>query len=156
MAGSAGPAKSSEKEAPGAHKVKWKKVSSTSGPSPRPRHGHKAVAIKELIIIFGGGNDGIVEELHVLNTGEYFFCWRRILSDSILLSAATSQWFMPQVRGEKPTGCAAFGFICDGVRLLIFGGMMEYGRYSNDVSTITIKLFNGEIWSCTQKLPLAS
>lgn len=51
------------------HKVKWKKVNSTSGPSPRPRHGHKAVAIKELIIIFGGGNDGIVEELHVLNTG---------------------------------------------------------------------------------------
>jgi len=49
--------------------VKWKKVMSTSGPSPRPRHGHKAVAIKELIIIFGGGNDGIVEELHVLNTG---------------------------------------------------------------------------------------
>lgn len=51
------------------HKVKWKKVSTTSGPAPRPRHGHKAVAIKELIIIFGGGNDGIVEELHVLNTG---------------------------------------------------------------------------------------
>ena len=51
-------------------RVKWKKVSSTSGPSPRPRHGHKAVAIKELIIIFGGGNDGIVEELHVLNTGQ--------------------------------------------------------------------------------------
>jgi len=50
-------------------RVKWKKVMSTSGPSPRPRHGHKAVAIKELIIIFGGGNDGIVEELHVLNTG---------------------------------------------------------------------------------------
>ena len=50
-------------------KVKWKKVGSTSGPSPRPRHGHKAVAIKELIIIFGGGNEGIVEELHVLNTG---------------------------------------------------------------------------------------
>ena len=53
---------------------------------------------------------------------------------SIVVSVATSQWFMPQVRGEKPTGCAAFGFICDGVRLLIFGGMMEYGRYSNDVS----------------------
>ena len=52
----------------------------------------------------------------------------------VFVLAATSQWFMPQVRGEKPTGCAAFGFICDGVRLLIFGGMMEYGRYSNDVS----------------------
>jgi len=70
-------APSSEKDSSGTmagqnaspHKVKWKKVSSTSGPAPRPRHGHKAVAIKELIIIFGGGNDGIVEELHVLNTG---------------------------------------------------------------------------------------
>ena len=73
MAGSqAGAAKPTDKESPSqsaVHKVKWKKVSATSGPSPRPRHGHKAVAIKELIIIFGGGNDGIVEELHVLNTG---------------------------------------------------------------------------------------
>ena len=53
---------------------------------------------------------------------------------SLSLPAATNQWFAPQVRGEKPTGCAAFGFICDGVRLLIFGGMVEFGRYSNDVS----------------------
>lgn len=49
---------------------KWKKISTTTGPAPKPRHGHKAVAIKELIIIFGGGNDGIVDELHVLNTGK--------------------------------------------------------------------------------------
>ena len=49
---------------------KWRKVDGTTGPNPRPRHGHKAVAIKELIIVFGGGNDGIVDELHVLNTGE--------------------------------------------------------------------------------------
>ena len=51
-------------------RLKWKRVSSTTGPAPRPRHGHNAVAIKELIIIFGGGNDGIVDELHVLNTGK--------------------------------------------------------------------------------------
>ena len=50
-------------------KVKWKKVNSTTGPVPRPRHGHKAVAMKHLMIIFGGGNDGIVDELNVLNTG---------------------------------------------------------------------------------------
>ena len=50
-------------------KVKWKKIGTTTGPAPRPRHGHKVVAIKELIIVFGGGNDGIVDELHVLNTG---------------------------------------------------------------------------------------
>lgn len=73
MAGSQQAAAKSEEKEPSSqvtlNKVKWKKVSSSSGPSPRPRHGHKAVAIKELIIIFGGGNDGIVEELHVLNTG---------------------------------------------------------------------------------------
>ena len=85
-----------------------------TGPHPRPRHGHRAVAIKDLIIVFGGGNEGIVDELHVLNTG-------------------TNQWFAPPVRGDIPSGCAAFGFICDGVRLLIFGGMVEYGRYSNDL-----------------------
>ena len=50
--------------------LKWKKVSTTSGPSPRPRHGHRAVAIKDLMVVFGGGNEGIVDELHVYNTGE--------------------------------------------------------------------------------------
>ena len=49
--------------------VKWSKVDNSSGPVPRPRHGHRAVAIKELMVIFGGGNEGIVDELHVFNTG---------------------------------------------------------------------------------------
>lgn len=49
--------------------VKWKKVTNYTGPLPRARHGHKAVAIKDLIIIFGGGNGGIFDELHVFNTG---------------------------------------------------------------------------------------
>ena len=49
--------------------LKWRKITTTTGPAPQPRHGHKAVAIKELIIIFGGGNDGIMDTLHVLNTG---------------------------------------------------------------------------------------
>ena len=50
--------------------MKWKCVKEPSGPSPRPRHGHRAVAIRDLIVIFGGGNEGIVEELHVYNTGK--------------------------------------------------------------------------------------
>lgn len=104
----------SEERSPPPLNLRWKKITTTTGPAPKPRHGHKAVAIKELVILFGGGNDGIVDELHVLNT-------------------ATNQWFAPQVRGEKPSGCAAFGFLCDGVRLLIFGGMVEFGRYSNDL-----------------------
>ncbi|KAM8934811.1 host cell factor 1 [Pelodytes ibericus] len=99
---------------PAALQPRWKRVVGWSGPVPRPRHGHRAVAIKELIVVFGGGNEGIVDELHVYNT-------------------ATNQWFIPAVRGDIPPGCAAYGFVCDGTRLLVFGGMVEYGKYSNDL-----------------------
>lgn len=47
--------------------------------------------------------------------------------------AATNQWFVPAVRGDIPPGCAAYGFICDGTRILVFGGMVEYGKYSNEL-----------------------
>ncbi|KAG2459916.1 TRXR1 reductase, partial [Polypterus senegalus] len=90
----------------------WKEVHSFSGPIPRSRHGHRAVAIRELLIVFGGGNEGIAEELHVYNT-------------------VSKQWFLPAVRGDIPPGCAAHGFVCEGTRILVFGGMMEYGKYSN-------------------------
>lgn len=50
--------------------VKWKKVTNSTGPVPRPRHGHRAVAIKNLMVVFGGGNEGIVDELHVYNAGK--------------------------------------------------------------------------------------
>lgn len=53
--------------------LKWKKVTNTTGPQPRPRHGHRAVAIRELMVVFGGGNEGIVDELHVYNTCEFNF-----------------------------------------------------------------------------------
>ncbi|KAM7028149.1 LOW QUALITY PROTEIN: host cell factor 1, partial [Acridotheres tristis] len=99
---------------PPALQPRWKRVVGWAGPVPRPRHGHRAVAIKELIVVFGGGNEGIVDELHVYNT-------------------ATNQWFIPAVRGDIPPGCAAYGFVCDGTRLLVFGGWWEYGKYSNDL-----------------------
>lgn len=51
--------------------LKWKRVTNTTGLQPRPRHGHRAVAIKDLMVVFGGGNEGIVDELHVYNTGEW-------------------------------------------------------------------------------------
>ena len=54
-------------------------------------------------------------------------------SFAIFVISATNQWFVPAVRGDIPPGCAAYGFICDGTRLIIFGGMVEYGRYSNEV-----------------------
>lgn len=52
--------------------LKWKRIVSPTGPQPRPRHGHRAVAIKDLMVVFGGGNEGIVDELHVYNTGEFY------------------------------------------------------------------------------------
>ncbi|KAK4302417.1 hypothetical protein Pmani_025497 [Petrolisthes manimaculis] len=94
--------------------LKWKRVTCPTGPQPRPRHGHRAVAIKDLMVVFGGGNEGIVDELHVYNT-------------------ATNQWFVPPVKGDVPPGCAAYGFVVDGTRILVFGGMVEYGKYSNEL-----------------------
>jgi host cell factor len=104
---------------------KWKKVNVTVGPSPRPRHGHRAIAFKDLMIVFGGGNEGIVDELHVYNS-------------------TTNQWFVPEVKGDVPPGCAAYGLAMDmaSARLVTFGGMVEYGRYSNDV--YALKLSNWE------------
>ncbi|KAM4676891.1 host cell factor 2 [Discoglossus pictus] len=100
--------------APALVPLNWRRVTSFTGPVPRSRHGHRAVAIRELMIIFGGGNEGIADELHVYNT-------------------ATNQWFLPAVRGDIPPGCAAHGLVCDGTRILVFGGMIEYGRYSNEL-----------------------
>ncbi|KAL3290269.1 hypothetical protein HHI36_023619 [Cryptolaemus montrouzieri] len=94
--------------------LEWKYVANPTGPQPRPRHGHRAVAIKDLMVVFGGGNEGIVDELHVYNT-------------------ATNQWFVPIIKGEVPPGCAAYGFVVEGTRLLVFGGMVEYGKYSNEL-----------------------
>lgn len=54
---------------------------------------------------------------------------------------ATNQWFIPAVRGDIPPGCAAYGFVCDGTRLLVFGGMVEYGKYSNDLYELQVICF---------------
>ncbi|GAB0098410.1 Host cell factor [Sergentomyia squamirostris] len=94
--------------------IKWNQVEDTKGPQPRPRHGHRAVTIKDLIIVFGGGNEGIVEELHVYNT-------------------STNGWYVPSMQGAVPPGCAAFGIVALGTRILIHGGMIEYGQYSDEI-----------------------
>lgn len=49
---------------------RWRKVPSVSGVTPRSRHGHRAVVVRELVVVFGGGNEGIEEHLHVYNTGK--------------------------------------------------------------------------------------
>nr|XP_020457192.1 host cell factor 2 isoform X2 [Monopterus albus] len=98
----------------GTEEPRWRKVHSATGVIPRSRHGHRAAAIRELIIVFGGGNEGIAEDLHVYNT-------------------VSKQWFLPAMRGDIPPGCAAHGFICEGTRILVFGGMVEFGKYTNSL-----------------------
>ncbi|XP_034112127.1 host cell factor isoform X1 [Drosophila albomicans] len=93
---------------------KWKRVLNPTGPQPRPRHGHRAINIKELMVVFGGGNEGIVDELHVYNT-------------------VSNQWYVPVLKGDVPNGCAAYGFVVEGTRMFVFGGMIEYGKYSNEL-----------------------
>lgn len=56
----------------------------------------------------------------------------------VCFNLATNQWFLPAVRGDIPPGCAAHGFVCDGSRILVFGGMVEYGRYSNDLYELQV------------------
>lgn len=50
----------------------------------------------------------------------------------------TNQWIQPQVKGDVPPGAAAFGLVCDGARLFLFGGMLEYGRYSGDLYELNL------------------
>lgn len=38
------------------------------------------------------------------------------------------------VWGDILLGCVVYGFIVDGIWLIIFGGMIEYGRYFNEVN----------------------
>lgn len=46
---------------------------------------------------------------------------------------ATNQWYQQTGKGDVPTGCAAFGFATDGSKVVVFGGMVEYGKYSADL-----------------------
>jgi hypothetical protein len=74
----------------------WKKITAATGPQPRPRHGHRAVAIRELMVVFGGGNEGIVDELHVYNTCKQFFMFQCVRSRTLKKGrggrAAKSGW----------------------------------------------------------------
>lgn len=74
------------------------------------------VAMKEFLVIFGGGNEGIVNDLYVFNTNDKL-------------------WYKPSVRGELPPGLAAFGMCTDGLRIWIFGGMIDRNVYVLSITT---------------------
>lgn len=87
---------------------------------------------------------------------------RIVLRCSLSVLPVSKQWFLPAVRGDIPPGCAAHGFACEGTRILVFGGMIEFGKYSNslyelqvrpslflsgDSNPVTKKIFKVCLWS---------
>ncbi len=77
--------------------LKWKKIANPAGPNPRPRHGHRAISIKDLMIVFGGGNEGIVDELHVYNTSEYILALYTLPLPPFRLPANHNRPFPPDL-----------------------------------------------------------
>lgn len=59
---------------------------------------------------------------------------------SLALCLVSKQWFLPAVRGDIPPGCAAHGFACEGTRILVFGGMVEFGKYNNSLYELQVRL----------------
>ena len=49
--------------------------------SPRPRYGHRVVAVRGLILLFGGGDNGIIDDLLVYST-------------------ENGNWFQPSTNGQ--------------------------------------------------------
>lgn len=58
----------------------------------------------------------------------------------LLVVLVSKQWFLPAVRGDIPPGCAAHGFVCEGTRILVFGGMVEFGKYTNSLYELQVRL----------------
>lgn len=55
--------------------------------------------------------------------------------------------------GNPSPGRASFGFVVDNTRVIAFGGMTEYGKYSNDIYELQVgnqshKSFIPEIQKC--------
>ena len=56
----------------------------------------------------------------------------------VVFFTVTNQWYVPATKGDVPPGCAAYGFVVEGTRILVFGGMVEYGKYSNELYELQV------------------
>lgn len=68
------------------------------------------------------------------------FCAQHLNSNFVLVVffTVTNQWYVPATKGDVPPGCAAYGFVVEGTRILVFGGMVEYGKYSNELYELQV------------------
>ena len=94
------------------------------------------------IIIKGYGNNA--KKTYIFGVKQGFISINLHITQIVQLVfyfLATNQWFVPPVKGEIPPGTAAYGFVVDGTRILIFGGMVEYGKYSNELYELQVRLY---------------
>lgn len=49
---------------------KWRRID-VQGSPPKARHGHRAITIRDMMIIFGGGSEGIIDTLHVFRSCKF-------------------------------------------------------------------------------------
>lgn len=67
------------------------------------------------------------------------------LLNNLPILPVSKQWFLPAVRGDIPPGCAAHGFVCEGTRILVFGGMLEFGKYSNSLYELQVRPLHSHV-----------
>jgi len=108
--------------------VNWRQIFHSSGILPSPRHGHRAVAVKDSILMFGGGKDGM-----------------GIQNDLFLYNTLTNHWTNPAVKGDIPPGRAAYGIATEGSKVFIHGGMVEYGGYSRDLYQLDTNIWEWKL-----------
>jgi host cell factor len=60
---------------------------------------------------------------------------------------------VPELKGTIPPGCAAYGMVNDGNRILTFGGMVEYGDYSNELFELSLDNWEWKKLSPKSKMP---
>ena len=78
--------------------------------------------MRGLILLFGGGDNGMIDDLLVYST-------------------ENGNWFQPSTNGQVPSGVAAFGMAADGTRIIVHGGMQEYGKLTNVMYELQEGLF---------------
>ena len=93
--------------------MKWKEILA-NGCDVIYRHGHRAVVADDCIYIYGGGNWKICKQLNGYNVKENLN-------------------FLPKYSGKICPGVACFGMVISDERIIIFGGMGEFGLYSNSL-----------------------
>ncbi|KAL7026501.1 hypothetical protein ACKWTF_005046 [Chironomus riparius] len=99
--------------------MKWKEILA-NGCDVTYRHGHRAVVANDCIYIYGGGNWKICKQLNGYNVKENLN-------------------FLPKYSGKICPGVACFGMVISDETIIIFGGMGEFGLYSNSLYTLNIK-----------------